>query len=293
MKEKITKAIKNPEKIKPYLRYHIGEKIERRYLNTFFADDGEFIKEVQDSVMKLPVHDSGISRKLIKNGIREPRTTKIYQRQLQKLSEEKDDIVVIDIGANIGYYALMPAAILGENTKVIAIEAHPDNTEILENNVEINDYSNINVIQKGVGKEEDQLPFKTSGKSNCHRFVTNPSKTDDCLFVDVAPLPEILEETSVGINNIDVIRMDVEGYEANIFRGMEAVFETEVMFQIEIHPEIMSRSDTMDVYNMLFERPNSSEIIAASKNSKKIKVESGRDLLEHDYLELLVRINHE
>ena len=69
-------------------------------------------------ILVMP-NDPGISLELSIYGIHEPITTKIISRKLKK------GMVCVDIGANIGYYALLESKSVGRDGKVIEIEPTP------------------------------------------------------------------------------------------------------------------------------------------------------------------------
>ncbi len=74
---------------------------------------------------------------------------KIYEENetnFFKNSINKGDIV-IDIGANIGYYTLLFARLVGNTGKVYAFEPDPRNCLLLEKNIQINNHKNI-ILEK-------------------------------------------------------------------------------------------------------------------------------------------------
>lgn len=109
---------------------------------------GFVIREVNGSKMYLDLADEGLSRDLIVDGVREAYALETVKREL------KEGQVVVDIGANIGYYALLEARIVGTSGKVYAIEPVPGNVEILKKNIELNGYSNVEVHQLAIGGEK-------------------------------------------------------------------------------------------------------------------------------------------
>lgn len=76
----------------------------------------------------------------------EPYTTELFKRAV------KPGAVVLDIGAQFGYYSLLAAKSAGQNGQVFAFEPAPSNFEVLKRNIEINNYhTRIFPIQKAVG----------------------------------------------------------------------------------------------------------------------------------------------
>ena len=76
--------------------------------------------------MYLNLNDFGLSKYLFLNGIREPECTKIMKQEL------KSGMTIAEIGANIGYYALMEATIIGDSGKIYAIEGNPSFTRCVK-----------------------------------------------------------------------------------------------------------------------------------------------------------------
>jgi len=70
------------------------------------------------------------------NGIWEPLETNLIKNKI------KEGDIVLNIGANIGYYTLLIARLVGSNGKVFAFEPDLNNFKILKKNIEINNYKN-------------------------------------------------------------------------------------------------------------------------------------------------------
>ncbi len=103
--------------------------------------------------MIVDLNDPGISRTLIHFGTREKDHIYILNKELSSGN------VIIDLGANIGYYALMEANIVGSDGYVYALEPSPSNADMLRKNISLNNYNGIvEVYQMGgsnkTGKEK-------------------------------------------------------------------------------------------------------------------------------------------
>lgn len=101
---------------------------------------------VQGHKMYLPTMDDVgiISFDLILNEVWEPIETNFFKREI------KENDIVLDIGANIGYYTLLFARQVGTKGKVYAFEPEPNNFSLLAKNVLINKYENVIYIDKAV-----------------------------------------------------------------------------------------------------------------------------------------------
>lgn len=199
---------------------------------------------VQGSRMYLHLHDTGISRELIMHKIREPASTKEIQRILRKGD------IVMDIGANIGYYALMEARIVGEMGKIYAYEPVPNNVELLKKNIEVNHYENIEVFSTALGDRDGTSEIHLSEQSNWHSM-------SDLLTSDkVNKMPVEVLTVDKALENKDFpnfIRMDVEGYEIKIIRGMESTLKNSKLRRlfIELHPSLMKRHELVELLTTL------------------------------------------
>ena len=72
---------------------------------------------------------------------------------------KKGDIVV-DLGANIGYYTLILAQLVGEFGHVYAFEPEPSNFELLSKNVKENNHNHVTLVQKAVSDKNSKINCK-------------------------------------------------------------------------------------------------------------------------------------
>ena len=84
--------------------------------------------------MFLDLQDRGISRTLLLFGERELEHKKMLEEVLEP------GMSVLDIGANIGYYALMELNLIGKTGNLIAVEPSPSNVDLLKRNLSLNGY---------------------------------------------------------------------------------------------------------------------------------------------------------
>ena len=203
------------------------------------------LKQIQDSMMYLDLEDDGISLDLYFDGIREPHATRRVK------SEIHEGDVVVDIGANIGYYALMESQLVGDKGKLYAIEPVPENMETLKRNIEANKCRNIETFRMAIGDENKKDVIHISEKSNWHSMIRheklNSVKNID---VDVQTLDYFLKDKP----EVNFIRMDVEGYEGEILKGMTKTLGSaskSLKLFIEIHPHIMEKEKTKKMLTTL------------------------------------------
>lgn len=157
----------------------------------------------------------------------ELRSNKIFEKfevELVKKEIGKGDIV-LDIGANIGYYTLIFSEIVGKDGCVFAFEPDPKNFAILKKNIEINKIKNVILIQKAVSNTSKlQSLYLCDYNHAQHRIYPSPRCTEkinvECTIID---------EYLTGIeffNKINFVKMDVEGSEYDVIDGMKKTLQS-------------------------------------------------------------------
>ena len=112
--------------------------------------------------MLIDISSDGIQKYLYLYGIHEPESTRVYSEIIPK------DAIVVDIGANIGYFALIEAR---RAQKVYAIEPEPNNIELLRKNIALNSYEDvIEVHQFAVSDKTGKAKLAISDIPNHHRL---------------------------------------------------------------------------------------------------------------------------
>ncbi len=131
--------------------------------------------------------------------------------------------VVIDCGAHIGVftrYALKRGA-----RRVIAIEPVPSNLACLERNLrdEIR-AGRVTVVRAGVWHEAAELTIDLHAEnSGAHSFARDQLRTPRTITLPVRPLQDIVEE--LDLEQVDFIKMDIEGAERHALRGAERTLQ--------------------------------------------------------------------
>jgi len=160
----------------------------------------------------IPSLEESIGFHLLIDGVYEKEVLKII---IKKLSPED---IFIDIGANIGAFSIMIAKRLSPGGKVIAVEPSKRIIPYLKHNIEENRLKNIKLLEYAVTDQNNSsitfydAPLEKFGMGSVFQtFHDNPD------FVKTRTLDSIIEEDGVG--NIKLIKVDVEGCEALVFKG--------------------------------------------------------------------------
>jgi FkbM family methyltransferase len=119
---------------------------------------------------------------------------------------------VLDLGAHIGTFGLAAAAI---GCQVLAVEASPYNFSLLQASIDHNGFDRMQAIHAAVGDRQGKVEFMQAGPFG---LVANPNVELPVNEVPAATVDQLLTELEWA--HIDVIKMDVEGSEVAVIRGM-------------------------------------------------------------------------
>lgn len=126
---------------------------------------------------------------------------------------------VLDIGANIGMVTLGLSKLVGKNGKVYAFEPNPALQQNLEDTFKRNQVSNVRLHPVALGSKQGQLKLRIPvGNAGAASLIRCRNLSNfDVFEVPVRTLSEIVTEER--IKSIRLIKIDVEGFEAEVFRG--------------------------------------------------------------------------
>lgn len=149
-------------------------------------------------------------------------TTEMFKRVV------KEGDVVVDIGANIGYFTLLSARLIGKKGRVYSFEPEPVNYNLLLKNINLNSYDNVVPLNKAVSNVKGMVRlYLSDSDTGAHTLRHNPSggkfvTTHSGKFVEVESI--ILDEFFEGKGHaINVIKLDVEGAEMAVLLGMDKI----------------------------------------------------------------------
>lgn len=167
-----------------------------------------------------------------------------YEWETRQVLEKvvKSGMTVLDVGAHVGYYALLFARWVGPAGRVFAFEAAPDNYSLLRRNVELSGCGNVVCIPKAISDHSGAIRFFVSSQGNDRNSIfENPRSLvqEASLEVPAVSLDEFLADQ--GWPHIDLIKMDVEGAEPLVLQGMaETVHRSpQLKVAVELAPEAL------------------------------------------------------
>ncbi len=179
-----------------------------------------------------------IQRYLYLFGVWEPHLTGWLRRRLRP----GDGFV--DVGANIGVFSVLAARLVGDEGRVVAIEASPDLHRHLVRNVRLNALGNVRALNAAVSDRPRTLTFALASSRNtgANSIVPYDGPVESSFQARARPLPELLDAAEIATAR--VIKIDVEGAEGSVVRGLAPVLgalRPDAEITVEVSPERMVR----------------------------------------------------
>jgi FkbM family methyltransferase len=129
--------------------------------------------------------------------------------------------VVLDIGANIGYYTLLAASRVGPTGKIISFEPSADNCTLLQMSVQENGFGNVVLHTKAVADINGVVGYEGGRFDDSNGGINRDNPTACSTQVHAVALDTFLGSEP----RIDLIKMDIEGAEGFALKGMAKLLE--------------------------------------------------------------------
>jgi FkbM family methyltransferase len=128
--------------------------------------------------------------------------------------------VFVDVGANVGTYAMTLARRVGASGKVIAIEPHPVTHARLAFNRNASGLVQVILIAAAAGPADGELMIETDGDNLGASHIVSGERAGHALRVPSLRLLRVLEDA--GTQRVDALKIDVEGFEDRVLTGFFA-----------------------------------------------------------------------
>ncbi len=142
--------------------------------------------------------------------------------------------VFLDVGAHLGKYSLPLSRIA---SRVVAVEADPENCECLKRNIKLNEIENVTVVNLVAWNRSEVLRFYLAdfkGHGTVKQGLPDRRYVNGYIDMRAEAMDDVLR--SLGVSRVDCIKVDVEGAEYEVFRGLR---ETLTKHRPRIVAEIM------------------------------------------------------
>ena len=129
---------------------------------------------------------------------------------------------VIDVGTNIGW-TLLNLAQRSPQGKIVGFEPDPYNYQVCKENIQLNHLNNIVLLQRGLGAQAAKTTMEVRTPNNRGGNRISPATTPGSIEVTIERLDQVEELKSW--TRVDLIKIDVEGYELDVLQGAEGLLQ--------------------------------------------------------------------
>lgn len=200
-------------------QYHI-ERPERMPAS-YVGHDRVLLETAFERLMLVSGKDTGIAPHLIRDGYFDRAITDVIRELLEP------GMTFLDIGANFGTYTLIGADAVGDQGRVIAVEPAGEIGAMLAENVAMNGYGSFTTVERcAVGDEPGTVTlYEFASRQGGNTLVPVVADAAQEIYgesvttreVECRTLDEIV--STHGLERIDLIKIDVEGFEYQAFCG--------------------------------------------------------------------------
>lgn len=194
----------------------------------------------------------------------------------------KPGMTVVDIGANIGLYSLFLAGLVGKDGQVWAFEPDPILFETAVTNCRQNGKEHIiHLHNLALGSRSGPARLYRSSFNSGDNRLSASTAGQESVLVEMAPLDTLLCQTK-----IDLIKIDVQGWEAEVLRGMEKTLQTnrDLTIYFEYWPEGLRKAgdepqapiDILRRYGFRVFFPDTGEVLSPQQSESLANRYSGR-----------------
>lgn len=161
-------------------------------------------------------------------------------------------MTVLDVGANIGFHSLYFAELTGPNGLVLSFEPIPRNFTLLEKNVDLNSFHQIQPFEIALGGKNElirvHIPEGQNNPGAYNLFQKEQYNTEIiCRMGD-----DFLDEHQ--ITDIGFIKIDVEGYEYFVINGLKKTIEKSkpvLIFEYDRNYQLKAGVEPVNIFDTL------------------------------------------
>lgn len=190
--------------------------------------------------------DRDIGGAIAKGVSYEPHVSALLRRELSRGN------TFLDVGANIGYFTMMAANLVGPSGKVVAVEPMDKNLQLIYLGIEKNGFVQVEVFPFGASDHASLVPIITDPNTSNALVQSTESKRRPSLFA----LTRTLDWMCADLDRLEFVKMDIEGHEMFAWRGAKDILARfKPKIATEFHPLAMRENagiDCRDYVELMF-----------------------------------------
>lgn len=167
-------------------------------------------------------------------GLFEPAETKLLRSVL------RTGDTFVDVGAHIGWFSTLAAARVGSTGTVIAIEPYPENAARLKNNITLNGFKKVRIVEKALAEHPGSVELRLVGDSG------GVTALDWAIGAPTIVEMTTLDSITAELRSIRVLKIDVEGWEEHVLGGASATLQKTENVLIEANKSALRRSGSSE-----------------------------------------------
>jgi FkbM family methyltransferase len=193
--------------------------------------------EVDGFIVGLPAQEWRLVAYHVFRGVLEPGLLHLFR------SLVRPGMAVIDVGANVGIFTLHAARLLEGQGSIFSFEPAPRTFRILEDNIQVNGFKESGIVhlrRQAVSDYAGTSRLAIYPRDCGHNTLFPDGPPEESVDVDVVALDDAL----AGAGNIDVVKIDAEGAEPLILRGMQRMITQNpgIRIFLEFAPSHLARA---------------------------------------------------
>lgn len=204
-----------------------GEYVKYKKSKLINIDEPRSLYMLPSNKLMLLNKSGYIDNQIITKGLFEEASTSLIDKFIKKGD------VVIDVGANIGYYTIIFAELVGESGHVYAFEPTAHFRQVLKKNLDLNNLSNVTILDFGLSNAAASVEIDIGPSS---ATIHSPDGYDEIVAHEQIQLITFNEFVKFNrLDRIDFIKIDVDGHEPYFFEGAWEVldsFDVIILFEI-------------------------------------------------------------
>jgi FkbM family methyltransferase len=201
---------------------------------------GIYERKILGSTMLLDLdNDPILAKSLVEDGLYSYTVTSSCYHEI------KPDMIIIDVGANIGYVTFLAASRCGEYGSVISFEPGFDSCNLMKKSLKLNSYKNIEILNKGVAEKTKKGKLFLSPTASVDNQILEGIENRNSIDIQIVSIDDFVLERNIVP---DFIKIDVQGAEYFVFDGMIKLLQTNESLKLLVEFSPRKQKEKMDMF---------------------------------------------